>query len=32
MTEGEYQQLRAVAASEGRLRPPPKVTPTHDFY
>lgn len=29
MTEGEYQQLRAVAVSEGRLR---KVVPTHDFY
>ena len=32
MTDDEYQRLRTVAASEGRLRPPQKLTPTRDFY
>ena len=32
MPEGEYQRLRQVAQSEGRLRPPPKMSATQDFY
>lgn len=32
MSEGEYQQLRHAAQSEGRLRPPPMNTATRAYY